>query len=187
MYVNVLNGIYQLISFTTLIPYILLISYGVFRGKYAEMPWCGCKFYCVLDKFTYVPYHWSSENKCLQILSVEPENWGPSLPTGDVPLIFKNGRNKFPITLRDIRWFRALYRVTEVKLMGSMHIRVGIWFFSMDLKGEVTGSRGGTAITMTHIEATSMSKLSTSLALRIARDIREHKGLKKLLRERNWK
>ncbi len=34
--------------------------------------------------------------------------------------------------------------------MGSMQITVGIWFFLMDLKGEVMGSRGGTAIIMTY-------------------------------------
>lgn len=62
--------------------------------------------------------------------------------------------------------------------MGSMQIRFGIWFFSVDLKGEVRGSRGGTAIIMTHVKATSISMFFTSLALRVGREIREHKGVK---------
>lgn len=51
--------------------------------------------------------------------------------------------------------------------MGSMLIRVGIWFFSADLKGEVKGSIAGTAIIMTHVKATSISMFFTSLALRV--------------------
>lgn len=62
--------------------------------------------------------------------------------------------------------------------MGSMQIRVGIWFFSVDLKGEVRGSRGGTVIIMTYMKATSISMLFTSLALVVGREIREHKGVK---------
>ena len=69
--------------------------------------------------------------------------------------------------------------------MGSMQIRVGIWFSSTDLKGEVRGSRGGTAIVMTHMKATSISVFLTSLALRVGREIRERKGVKELLRGRN--
>lgn len=69
--------------------------------------------------------------------------------------------------------------------MGSMQIRVGIWFFLMDLKGEVRGSRGGAAIIMTHVKATSISMFFTSLALGVGREIREHKGVKELLKERN--
>lgn len=60
--------------------------------------------------------------------------------------------------------------------MGSMQIRVGIWFFWMGPKGEVTGSRGGRAIIMTHMKATFISTFFTSLALRVGREIREHKG-----------
>lgn len=69
--------------------------------------------------------------------------------------------------------------------MGSMQIRVGIWFFSMDLKGEVRGSRGGTAIIMTHMKATSISMFFTSLALRVGREIGEHRGVKELQKERS--
>lgn len=65
--------------------------------------------------------------------------------------------------------------------MGSVQIRVGIWFFSMDLKGEVRGSRGGMAIIMTHMKATSISMFFTSVALRVGGEIREHKGVKELL------
>lgn len=69
--------------------------------------------------------------------------------------------------------------------MGSMQIGVGIWFFSMGLKGEATGSRGGRAITVTHMKATSISMFFTSLALRVGREIRERKGAKELLRGRH--
>lgn len=69
--------------------------------------------------------------------------------------------------------------------MGSMQIRVGIWFFSMDLKGEMTGSRGGTAISMTHVKAKSISMFFTSVALRVGREIREHKRVKESRRERH--
>lgn len=78
-----------------------------------------------------------------------------------------------------------LFQVTGGKLMGSMQIRVGIWFFSMDLKGEVTWSRGGTAIIMTHVKATAISMFFISFALGVGRKIREHKGVKELLRERH--
>lgn len=60
--------------------------------------------------------------------------------------------------------------------MGSMQIRVGIWFFWMGPKGEVTGSRGGRAIIMTHMKATFISTFFTSLSLRVGREIRERKG-----------
>lgn len=70
--------------------------------------------------------------------------------------------------------------------MGSMQIRAGIWFFSMDLKGEVRGSRGGTAIIMTHTKATFISTRFTSLALRVWREIREHCGVEELSKGRNW-
>lgn len=57
------------------------------------------------------------------------------------------------------------FRFTGGKLMGSMQIRVGIWFFLMDLKGEVMGSRGGRAIIMTHMKAPSISMFFTSFGL----------------------
>lgn len=55
------------------------------------------------------------------------------------------------------------FRVTGGKLMGSMQMGVGIWFFLVDLKSEVRGSRGGIAIIMTHMKATSISMFLTSL------------------------
>lgn len=60
--------------------------------------------------------------------------------------------------------------------MGYMQIRVGIWFFWMGSKGEVTGSRAGRAIIMTHMKATFISTFFTSLALRVGREIREREG-----------
>ena len=66
--------------------------------------------------------------------------------------------------------------------MGSVQIKAGIWFFSADLKGEVRGSRGGTAIIMTHTKTTSM--YLTSLALGVGREIRGHGGVAERLRAR---
>lgn len=40
--------------------------------------------------------------------------------------------------------------------MGSMQITVGIWFFLVNVKSEVTGSRGGIAINMTHAKASRL-------------------------------
>lgn len=74
------------------------------------------------------------------------------------------------------KMIQSFFLVTGGKLMGSMQIIVGIWFFLMDLKGEVTGSRGGRAIIMTRMKATSISMFFTSLALRRGRGIRERNG-----------
>lgn len=57
--------------------------------------------------------------------------------------------------------------------MGFMQINIGIWFFLADLKSEVRGSKGGTAIIVTHVKATSIAVFLTSLPLSVGREILE--------------
>lgn len=129
-----------------------------------------------------------SQVECLRMQSSKPESSGPLFHAGGVkppPIDVKKQIPNYFVSNKGIHSLFPLLQVTRGKLMGSMQIKDGIWFFSVDLKGEVKRSRGGMAIITTHLKAASISMYFTSLALRVGRKIREHKGVAELLKERN--
>lgn len=69
--------------------------------------------------------------------------------------------------------------------MVSVLISAGIWS-KVDLKGEVRRSRGGTAIIMTYMKATSISLFVTSAASVARREIRVHPGVKEERERGDW-